>query len=61
MLVFFLFGTFKIKEQNSYAQIIFFIVLTFSLTESILNRQYGIQLYSIFIPLIFKDSFKKIR
>lgn len=61
MLIFFLFGIFKIKEQNRYAKIIFFIILTFSLTESILNRQYGIQLYSIFIPLIFKDNFKKIR
>ena len=61
MLIFFLLGLSKIKEQNRYARIIFLIILTFSLTESILNRQYGVQLYSIFIPLIFKDNFKRLR
>jgi len=60
MSMFFLFGIFKIKKQNRYARIVFLIILTFSLTESILNRQYGVQLYSIFIPLIFKDNFKKL-
>ncbi len=61
MLIFLLFGIFKIKGQNRYARIIFLIILTFSLTESILNRQYGVQLYSIFIPLIFKENFKRLR
>jgi len=61
MLMFFLFGIFMIKKQNRYAKIVFLIILTFSLTESILNRQYGVMLYSIFIPLIFKDNFKKLR
>ncbi len=61
MLIFFLLGIFKIKDQSRYTRIVFLIILTFSLTESILNRQYGVQLYSIFIPLIFKDNFKRLR
>jgi len=61
MLMFFLFGIFMIKKQNRYAKIVFLIILTFSLTESILNRQYGVMLYSIFIPLIFKNNFKNQR
>jgi len=61
MLIFFLFGIFMIKKQNRYAKIVFLIILTFSLTESILNRQYGVMLYSIFIPLIFKNNFKNQR
>jgi len=61
MLILFIFGVKKILEQNEYARIVFLIIFAFTLTESILNRQYGVQLYSIFIPLIFKENLKKLR
>jgi len=59
MLIFFLFGIKKVLEQKRFAIIVFLIIFAFSLTESILNRQYGVQLYSIFIPLILKENFKR--
>jgi len=60
ILLFYLFFGIKVlRKQNSYAIIIFIVILFFSLTESILSRQYGVQLYSVFIPLILKENFKK--
>lgn len=60
VLLFTLFIGFKnIKKQNRFAVIIFGIILMFSLTESILSRQLGVQLYSVLIPLVFNKSLKK--
>lgn len=52
------FGVRKVKKQNRFAIIVFGIIMLFSLTESILSRQYGVQLYSVFIPLIFNKTLK---
>ena len=59
LLIYVIFGLKRLSKQNSYAIIIFVIIISFSLTESIFSRQYGVQLYSLFIPLIFKDNFKR--
>jgi len=50
-----------ISKQNRFAFLIFSIISLFALTESVLNRQYGVQLYSVFLPLIFKNNFKRIK
>jgi len=50
-----------ILYQNRFAVIIFIIISAFAMTESILNRQFGVQLYSIFIPLIFSKQFKRLQ
>ena len=61
LIITIIFGIRNIKKQNNFAIIIFVIIIMFSLTESILSRQFGVQLYSVFIPLIFKENFKKIK
>lgn len=59
LLIIIIFGIKNINKQNKFAILVFGIILMFSLTESILSRQYGVQLYSIFIPLIFNKNFKR--
>lgn len=54
-----IFGIQMIKRQNRFSILVFVTILAFSLTESILSRQYGVQIYSVFIPLLFKENFKK--
>ncbi|HPF97203.1 MAG TPA: O-antigen ligase family protein [Mangrovimonas sp.] len=49
----------NLKGQNIFAKNLFFVILVFSLTECILNRQYGVQLYSVLLPLILKKNLKK--
>jgi len=49
----------KIKTQNSFAQLIFISIAAFSLTECIFNRQYGVQLYSVLLPMIMMNNFSK--
>ena len=61
LIIYIIFGLKYIKKQNRFAIIVFVIILVFSMTESIFSRQYGVQLYSVFIPLLFKENFKKIR
>ena len=54
----------KMKNRNArviFAVIIFIIISAFAMTESILNRQYGVQLYSIFTPLIFSLNVSPIQ
>jgi len=58
-----LFGYFLIQviwitKQNRFSVFIFIIISAFALTESILNRQYGVQLYSVMLPLIFSNKLK---
>ena len=48
-----------IKGQNSFAKLIFISIAAFSLTECIFNRQYGVQLYSVLLPLILINNFSK--
>lgn len=48
-----------IRTQNYYALYLFIILVSFTLTESVFSRQYGVQLFSVFFPLIFNDLFKK--
>ena len=52
-------GVKYINKQNSFSFLVFVIIIIFSVTESIFTRQYGVQLYSVFIPLLFKENFKK--
>ncbi|MCB0753222.1 MAG: O-antigen ligase family protein, partial [Ignavibacteriae bacterium] len=59
LLVAMYFFLLKIKSQNSFAQLIFISVVSFSLTECIFNRQYGVQLYSVLLPLIMMNNFSK--
>ncbi len=59
LLMSIIFGINKIINQNRFAIIVFLIVLLFSLTESILSRQLGVQLYSVLIPLVFNKSLIK--
>ncbi len=61
MIVSFLIQLVWISKQNKFAIIIFTIISLFALTESILNRQYGVQLYSVFLPLLFINNFKHIK
>ena len=49
----------KLKNQNVFVYSVFLIVFLFSLVECIFNRQYGVQLYSVLIPLITNQNFKK--
>jgi O-antigen ligase len=58
LLITIVFGIINIKKQSRFAIIVFGMILMFSLTESILSRQYGVQLYSIFMPLIFNKNLK---
>ena len=57
---YFLIQVIWISNKNRFAVFVFITISLFALTESILNRQYGVQLYSIFLPLIFKENFKKL-
>lgn len=52
-------GFIAILKQNRFAKIVFGIIVMFSFTECILTRQYGVQLYSLFVPLLFSANFKK--
>ncbi len=49
----------KIKTQSKFAQAVFLIIFLFSMVECILDRQYGVQLYSVLIPLMLNKNFKK--
>ncbi|MFK5889556.1 MAG: O-antigen ligase family protein [Flavobacteriaceae bacterium] len=51
-----------IYRRSKMSVIIFLIIASFTFTENILNRQFGVQLYSFFIPLLLakynkSDSF----
>jgi len=47
------------KNKNSFAFIIVVIISSFSFTECIFNRQFGVQLYAFFIPMaILMITFK---
>jgi hypothetical protein len=61
LIGYFLIQVMWIREQNRFSVFIFIIISAFALTESILNRQYGVQLYSVFIPLIFSNHFKQYK
>lgn len=52
------FGFRQIRKQNLFAMITFGIIVSFVFTECILTRQFGVQLYSVFIPLVFNENFK---
>jgi len=54
-------GVKYIRKQNNFSILVFGVIIAFSFTESILARQYGVQLYSIFMPLVFKENLKKIK
>ncbi len=60
LIGYFLIQVIWISNKNRFAVFIFITISLFALTESILNRQYGVQLYSIFLPLIFKENFNKL-
>nr|WP_281397745.1 O-antigen ligase family protein [Winogradskyella flava] len=55
-----IFYLFRLKNQNIFALSTFTIVFLFSLFECIFNRQYGVQLYSVVIPIIISRNFKRI-
>lgn len=44
---------YRIKDYPLASNLIFLIIATFAFTECIFNRQFGVLLYSIFIPLLF--------
>lgn len=50
-----------VTKQNDFAIMIFLVIILFSFTECILTRQFGVQIYSVFIPLVFNQRFKKIK
>ncbi|ALJ05577.1 hypothetical protein APS56_10780 [Pseudalgibacter alginicilyticus] len=56
-----LLGFKEVLKQNRFSIFVFCIIISFSLSETIFNRQFGVQLYAIFMPLIFKVNFKKKR
>lgn len=63
--LFILIGYFLIQlvwasKQKRLAIFIFTIISIFALTESILNRQYGVQLYSTILPFVFKSNLKRL-
>ncbi|WP_340155571.1 O-antigen ligase family protein [uncultured Winogradskyella sp.] len=55
----FIFGIKEIRKQNTFAMITFVIIVSFAFTECILTRQFGVQLYSIFMPLVFMTNFRR--
>lgn len=59
LLISFFFLVMKLKSHNSFAKLIFISIVAFTLTECIFNRQYGVQLYSILLPLILMNNFSK--
>ena len=59
LIGYFLFQVKWISGQNRFAVFIFIIISAFALTETILNRQYGVQLYSVLFPLIFSNQLKR--
>jgi len=59
LLVCIILGIKQINKQNNFAIMTFYIIVLFSFTECILTRQFGVQLYSVFIPLVFNQTLKK--
>ncbi|WP_299114837.1 O-antigen ligase family protein [uncultured Winogradskyella sp.] len=49
----------KLKNQSTFALSAFVVLFLFSLVECVFNRQYGVQLYSVVIPLIVSYNFKR--
>ena len=49
----------KVRKLSFASKIIFMIIASFAFTESIFNRQYGIQLYSVFVPLLMLVNFNR--
>ena len=47
---------FRIRHYANGNIYIFIIIALFAFTESIFNRQYGIQLYSVFIPILLINN-----
>lgn len=48
----------NLKSQSKFAHVIFIIIFLFSTVECILDRQYGVQIYAVLIPLLLTESFK---
>ena len=61
LLIVFILEINLLSQQIAYAIIVFSIIFSFSFSESIFNRQFGVTLYSVFIPLIFKENFKRLK
>lgn len=47
-----LFVFYRIRSYSLVSKLIFVIIASFAFTETIFNRQYGVQLYSVFIPFV---------
>lgn len=50
----------KVLSTRMLNVFIFIVIVSFSITETILSRQYGVQLYSVLFPLLFKDVMKEV-
>ena len=49
---------YRIKNYSIELKMIFVLIMLFAFTESIFNRQYGVQLYSVFIPMLLVNFLK---